>query len=109
MPHYFQENNQNSIEGVNQWTNFESTQAAKIVVDIIPVVAPAVVVVAGAGPPVVVGPDAPEVVGPEAPEVGAAVVDDDDSCDITAAMEISNTNNLAFILKLWRTMVMLQF
>ena len=62
----------------------------------------------GAGAPVVVGPDAPEVVGldapdvvrPEAPEVGEAVADDDDSCDITAAIEISNTNSLVFILKL---------
>ena len=108
--HYFKESHQNSIEVVNQWTNFERTQAAKIVEEIIVVVAPAVVVVVGAGAPVVVGPDAPEVVGPEAPDVvGEAVVDDDDSCDITAAMEISNTNNLAFILKLWRTMVMLQF
>ena len=112
--HYFKENHQNSIEVVNQWTNFERTQAAKIVEEIIVVVAPAVFVVVG--PSVVVGPDAPEVVGseasevvgPEAPEVGAAVVDDDDSCDITAAIEISNTNSLVFILKLWRTIAILQ-
>ena len=107
--HYFKESHQNSIEVVNQWTNFERTQAAKIVEEIIVVVAPAVVVVVGAGAPVVVGPDAPVVVGPEAPDVGATVVDDDDSCDITAAIEISNTNSLVFILKLWRTIVIMQF